>query len=77
MVRVYRFLGDLAAGDPVALIVAGVIASVTLVMLLIWWKIARDLRREDEEMDRRRGRKKEPLTHARGAPHRPDPRHDS
>jgi F0F1-type ATP synthase assembly protein I len=54
-----RFLSDLIAGDPVALIVAGVIGFIALLILLFWWKTARDLRREDEERkQKRRGGKK-------------------
>jgi hypothetical protein len=35
-----------------------VIAGVALLLCLAWWKIARDLRREEEERNRRRGVKK-------------------
>ena len=59
MGRVFqRFFEDLFDGDPVALISAGVIAGVALLLCLIWWKIARDLRREDEQRKQRHGRGK-------------------
>jgi hypothetical protein len=54
MGRVFRkFFSGLAEGDPVALIAAGVIGGIALLLCLVWWKIARDLRREDEN---RKGR---------------------
>ena len=46
---------DLAAGDPVALTVAGVILGVGVLLCLLWWKAARDLRREDEQRKPRYG----------------------
>jgi hypothetical protein len=50
MGRVFRrFFVDLFQGDSVALIVAGVIGGIALIICLIWWKIARDLRHEDEK----------------------------
>jgi hypothetical protein len=53
-----RFFADLIEGDTVALVSAGVIAGVALLLCLIWWKIARDLRREDEQRKQRYGRGK-------------------
>ena len=50
-----RFFEGLFAGDPVALTAAAVIAGAAALFGLIWWKIARDLRREDEQRNRRRG----------------------
>jgi hypothetical protein len=59
MIRVLsRFFEDLAVGDPVALTVAGILGGILVVALLIWWKIARDLHREDEER-KNRWRKKD------------------
>ena len=56
MGRVLRlYFSDLLQGDPVALSVTGGIAAVGIVICLIWWKIARDLRREDEEQKKRYG----------------------
>jgi hypothetical protein len=53
------FFEDLLNGDPVALSLAGIIAFVFLLFCLVWWRIARNLRREDEERQRRfRGWKK-------------------
>jgi hypothetical protein len=49
-----QFFQDLFAGDPVALIILGVLAAVALVIGLVWLKISRDLRREDEENKRKR-----------------------
>jgi hypothetical protein len=59
MGRVFRpFFRHLIEGDFVALIAAGVIVAVGLVLCLIWWKIARDLRRDDEKRKRpRKGNK--------------------
>ena len=57
MLRVLRrFFEDLFEGDPVALIVAGVIVGIALLLGLLWWKAARDLRREDEKRKQRHGR---------------------
>jgi len=53
-----RFLEDLSVGDPVALTVAAILAVLIGMALLIWWKIARDLHREDEER-KNRWRKKD------------------
>jgi hypothetical protein len=59
MIRVLsRFFEDLSVGDPVALTVAGILGGILVVALLIWWKIARDLHREDEER-KNRWRKKD------------------
>ena len=52
-----KFFTHLAEGDTLAWTVAGVLAGVALLMCLVWWKIARDLRREDEEHKRRRGKR--------------------
>ena len=54
--RIFIYLfEDLAAGDPVAWTVTGVILGVGLLLCLWWWKVARDLRREDEQRKRRYG----------------------
>jgi hypothetical protein len=54
MIRVFvRFFQDLFAGDPVALTVGGVLLTVVILGCLFWWKIARDLRREDEQRKQR------------------------
>jgi hypothetical protein len=59
MGRVFgKFFRGLIEGDPVALTVAGIFAVIIAAALLVWWKIARDLRREDEERQRRYGGKK-------------------
>lgn len=47
------FFVDLVEGDPVALTVLGVLLALAAIFCLIWWKIARDLRREDEEKKNR------------------------
>jgi hypothetical protein len=52
-----RYLDDLSAGDPVALIATAVIAGVLLVVLLLWFKIARDKRRHDREWEEQRRRR--------------------
>jgi hypothetical protein len=55
------FFEDLFQGDPVALVVGGVILAIIAIIGLFWWKTARDLRREDEERKnryRRAGEKK-------------------
>jgi hypothetical protein len=53
------FFEDLLNGDPVALSVLGIITVVFLLFCLVWWRIARNLRREDEERQQRfRGGKK-------------------
>jgi hypothetical protein len=48
-----HFFRDLFAGDPIALTFVGVVGGIGLVLGLIWWKIARDLRREDQKRARR------------------------
>ena len=54
MGRVFRrFFEDLFSGDPVALVLALVLAIVIGAILLYWAKVARDLRREDEKHKRR------------------------
>jgi hypothetical protein len=53
-----RFFVDLLRGDPVALIVAAVLAGIALLFGLVWWKTAYDLHREDEERKRRYGKAK-------------------
>ncbi|MFQ3591800.1 MAG: hypothetical protein SNJ82_01260 [Gemmataceae bacterium] len=59
MIRVFsRFLDDLLAGDPIGLSCAGILTVGVMVALLVWWKIACDLHREDEER-KNRWRKKE------------------
>jgi hypothetical protein len=50
-----RFFTHLSEGDPVALTVAALLSGSMLVFGLIWWRIARNLRREDEERSRRYG----------------------
>ena len=52
----WRFFEDPFEGDPVALIVVGVIAAVAIFLCLLWWKAARDLHREDEKRKQRHGR---------------------
>ena len=54
----YCFFSDLFAGDPVALIAAGGLTTIALVICFVWWRIARNLRREDEERQQRYGGKK-------------------
>jgi hypothetical protein len=50
MVRIFRrFFAHLLEGDPLALAVAAVLVGAVVAALLLWWKIARDLRREDEK----------------------------
>ena len=51
-----RFFENLFEGDPVALILVGVIVGVALLLGLLWWEAARDLRREDEKRKQRHGR---------------------
>jgi hypothetical protein len=53
--RIGMYIDALRAGEPI--IWAGTIVFLVFaaVMLAVWWKTARDLRREDEELKRRRG----------------------
>jgi hypothetical protein len=51
---IVRFLEDLLAGDPVAWGVVIFFALVAGLFGLFWLKVRRDLRREDEERQRRR-----------------------
>ena len=53
-----RLLEDLLAGDLVAWGFVGFFVLVAVVFGLIWLKVRRDLRREDEERQRRRGGRK-------------------
>jgi hypothetical protein len=52
---IWRFFEDLFAGDPVALGFLGFFVVVAAILGLIILKVRRDLRREDEAMQRRRG----------------------
>lgn len=55
-----RLLEDLLAGDPVALGFVIFFAVVALFIGLVWLKVRRDLRCDDEQRQRRRrGRKPE------------------
>jgi hypothetical protein len=55
MVRIILiFIEDLINGDRTAWTVFAVFAGVFSLFALFWWKIARDMRREDEAMARRR-----------------------
>ena len=51
-----RFFEDLFAGDPVALVLVGVVAAVALLFGLFWLKVRRDLRREEESKHKRTGK---------------------
>jgi hypothetical protein len=55
------YLTDLFDGDPVALTFTGVMLGIALLLGLLVLKAKRDLRREDEERQRKRygGKKKE------------------
>ncbi len=63
--RLLRALGDyfddLFSGDPVAWLFTLIFLGICLILGFLWWKAARDLRREDEEQKRKRygGQKKE------------------
>jgi hypothetical protein len=62
MGRVFRaYFESLFEGDPVALIVTGIFLGIALLLGLLVLKAKRDLRREDEERQRKRygGKKKE------------------
>ena len=48
-----RFIEDLLAGDPVAWGFVSVFVVVAVLFGLVWLKVRRDLRREDEEWKRR------------------------
>jgi hypothetical protein len=51
-----RLLQDLSAGDPVAWSFVAVLAVLAVGFGLLWLKVRRDLRREDEARVRRYGR---------------------
>jgi hypothetical protein len=54
MVRIFvRFFLDLLDGDPVAWTVAAILATIFGLFGLFWLKVRRDLRREDEELQRK------------------------
>jgi hypothetical protein len=54
MVRILlMFIEDLLAGDTTAWVVLSIIGGVFGLFSLFWWKIARDMRREDEQTARR------------------------
>ncbi len=55
---ILRFLEDLLAGDPVAWGFVGFFVVVAVLFGLVWLKVRRDMRREDEERQRRRGIRK-------------------
>lgn len=50
-----RLLWHVLEGDPIAITGASLLVGMVVVICLIWWKIARDLRREDEERKQRYG----------------------
>jgi hypothetical protein len=52
---IQRFFDDLAAGDPVAVGIASVLALAALAFAIVWLKTARQLRREDEARRRKYG----------------------
>ncbi len=54
---ILRFLEDLMDGDLVAWGFVGFFVVVAALFGLVWLKVRRDLRREDEERQRRRGLK--------------------
>jgi hypothetical protein len=53
----FYFFRDLLNGDPVAWTVAGILATIFGLFGLFWLKVRRDLRREDEELQRKRSGK--------------------
>jgi hypothetical protein len=61
MGRVFRrFFEDLFQGDAVAWTVVAVIGGIFLLFCLFWFKVARDLRKEDEARKRRQSGKEGP-----------------
>lgn len=54
---IHRFIEDLLAGDLVAWGFVGFFVIVAVLFGLVWLKVRRDLRREDEQRQRRRGGK--------------------
>jgi hypothetical protein len=52
-----RFFEDLENGDPVALTLLGVFGVVALGLGLLVWKARRDMKREDDALARKYGRK--------------------